>query len=63
MHQQQLLQWDLQQRGNSASYRGLLNMPASFISGWLLRVVGVHFSLLLGEDASSSSSSSSSTGS
>ena len=33
MHQQQLLNWNLQERGRYASYRGLLNMPASFISG------------------------------
>jgi DHA1 family tetracycline resistance protein-like MFS transporter len=53
LHQQQLLGWGLAERGNFSSYRGLLSVPASWLSGWLLRNIGTQRSLFLGNLSSS----------
>ena len=53
LHQQQLLNWGLAERGRFASYRGLLNVPSSWISGWLLRKLGTERSLFVGTGSTS----------
>lgn len=53
LHQQQLLNWGLAERGRFASYRGLLNVPSSWMAGWLLRNLGTKSSLFVGCASSS----------
>ena len=53
LHQQQLLNWGLAERGRFASYRGLLNVPSSWIAGWLLRKLGTETSLFVGTASTS----------
>lgn len=53
LHQQQMLNWGLEERGRFSSYRGLLNVPSSWVSGWLLRTLGTKSSLFVGCASSS----------
>ena len=48
LHQQNLLGWGMAERANFSSYRGMLSVPASYLSGWLLRNIGTKRSLMLG---------------
>ena len=49
LRRQQLLGWGLQQRGRYSSFSGLLSIPASYISGMLLRLAGTRKSLFVGQ--------------
>lgn len=48
IHRQELTGWSLQQRGTYESLTGLLGLPASFLSVFLLRVLGPRGALALG---------------
>jgi DHA1 family tetracycline resistance protein-like MFS transporter len=49
LHRQQMLGWGMAARGRFSSFGGLLSIPASAISGALLRWVGTRRSLLVGQ--------------
>eukprot|EP01051_Picozoa_sp_SAG22_P005311 SAG22_NODE_311_length_12629_cov_20.911891_6_plen_432_part_00 len=49
LHMQQTLQWGLAERGRYSSYRGMLSVPGSWISGTLMRVLGPTASLFIGQ--------------
>ena len=49
MHTQTLFNWSLMQRGRYNSVRSLCSLPASWVTGQLLRVIGPQSMLLLGQ--------------
>ena len=49
LHLTQRLGWGIEDRARYSSYRGLFDVPASALSGRILRQIGVERSLMLGQ--------------